>query len=113
MKRIRTSYNIFSAERVSSGDFKGLGGVTRAAKLISQEWTALSDTEKQVRNPPPPSPPFSSIVSHCRPISNTCHQKYKDLAEADKTRHAREFEETYGHAPTDTTAKSVTTDPSS
>ncbi|KAF3000154.1 hypothetical protein E8E13_005466 [Curvularia kusanoi] len=46
VKRPLTSFTIFFAERSSSSDFKGIA-VTEKAKLIAEEWKALSASEKQ------------------------------------------------------------------
>ena len=43
-----TNYFQFSINRQASGDFKNIP-VSERAKLIGQEWKALSESEKQVR----------------------------------------------------------------
>jgi hypothetical protein len=48
VKRATTSFVQFSISRQASGDFKHIA-VSERAKLLSQEWKALSDEEKQVR----------------------------------------------------------------
>lgn len=47
VKRPLTSYTFFFAERSSSSDFQGIA-ITEKAKLIAEEWKALSASEKQV-----------------------------------------------------------------
>jgi len=48
VKRQLTSYNLFFTERIQSGDFKGII-IADAARLIGQEFKALSAGEKKVR----------------------------------------------------------------
>ena len=47
VKRPATAYIQFSVNRQASGDFKNIG-VAERAKLIGQEWKALSESEKKV-----------------------------------------------------------------
>jgi hypothetical protein len=47
-KKYLSSYLIFSASRQESGDFKNIA-VPERAKLIGQEWKALTQEEKEVR----------------------------------------------------------------
>lgn len=49
VKRYTTSFMQFSISRQASGDFKNIA-LGERAKLIAQEWKALSDEEKQVRD---------------------------------------------------------------
>lgn len=47
VKRPRSAYISFTGERRASGDFKNIG-ITESAKLIAEEWKALSAGEKKV-----------------------------------------------------------------
>lgn len=49
-KRNLSAYLLFSAARQDSGDFKHIS-VPERAKLIGQEWKALSEDEREVRLP--------------------------------------------------------------
>ncbi|KAJ9627924.1 hypothetical protein H2203_003143 [Taxawa tesnikishii (nom. ined.)] len=69
VKRPIPAYTFFLLDRYASGDLRHIASVD-AAKLVSQEWRALTASEKQ---------------------------KYEDMAAEDRTRYFREFEETYGH----------------
>jgi hypothetical protein len=51
VKRAANSFVHFTVSRSASGDFKHIK-VSERSKLLSQEWKALSDEEKQVRDPP-------------------------------------------------------------
>lgn len=48
VKRPLTPYIQFSVDRHASGDFRNIG-IGERAKLIGQEWKALSESEKKVR----------------------------------------------------------------
>lgn len=50
VKRATTAYIQFSVSRQASGDFSHIS-LPERSKLIGQEWKALSEDEKQVRNP--------------------------------------------------------------
>ena len=47
VRRIRTSYTLFSQSRMKTGDFRGLK-IPEAAKLIAREWKGLEASEKKV-----------------------------------------------------------------
>lgn len=48
-KRPTTAYIIFSTERRASGDFKNIS-LAETAKLVTQEWKALSPADTKVRD---------------------------------------------------------------
>jgi hypothetical protein len=47
-KRPLPAYILFVKERYTSGDFKGISPV-EAAKILAQEYKALSESERKVR----------------------------------------------------------------
>ncbi|KAL1624003.1 hypothetical protein SLS56_007985 [Neofusicoccum ribis] len=65
------AYIQFYTERYASGDFKNMSP-PEAAKLVGQEWSALSPSGKE---------------------------KYESMAAEDRMRYAREYESTYGEKP--------------
>ncbi|KFY26641.1 hypothetical protein V493_03972 [Pseudogymnoascus sp. VKM F-4281 (FW-2241)] len=67
-KRPSSSYILFVKERYTSGDFKGIPS-TEAAKLLAQEYKALSESEKKL---------------------------YDTLAVAERERYSREMASTFG-----------------
>ncbi|KAL9094289.1 MAG: hypothetical protein Q9165_003429 [Trypethelium subeluteriae] len=77
VKGPRKAYTYFTLDRHQSGDMKGVP-VTEAAKLIGNEFKALTASEKQ---------------------------KYKNMEEEDYARYKREFKDVYGYDSSDRTRK--------
>lgn len=86
-KRPTTAYLNFGIDRQSSGDFANIK-VTERSKLISQEWKALSQNEKDVRVK------FLCSFISCADVL----QKYQRLFEQDRQRYEEEQIQVYGQA---------------
>lgn len=91
VKRPATAYGLFLSERFSSGDMKGLK-VGESGKLISNEWKALSPSEKKVHLP---SYPNLSMAY----FTNYSHQSYNDRFESERQTYTQEYQRVYGHSP--------------
>lgn len=87
VKQPPAAFSRFTSERHSSGDLKGIG-LAEASKLISNEWKALSASEKKVR----------SIALDVSCLLSLL-QKYEDAYALEKVEFQREYERTYGHKP--------------
>lgn len=92
----------FMVTRLSSPDFKHIV-VNERMKLISQEWKALDESEKQVRRPQNRIGPAERFCLSDRFEPRHLHsnpQKYKDLSSQDADRYASEYNSVFGHSPT-------------
>lgn len=94
-KRPLNAYAQFTANRRASGDLKNIS-LGDAAKLISKEWNALSESEKNVRF----ALGVGGIINSrdCSMLTSVL-QKYKALHKEDSKRFADEYSNAYGHAP--------------
>lgn len=88
VKRPVNPYAQFVMNRNASGDFKNIQ-LGEVAKLISQEWKALSDQEKSVRS----SFPNQTLYF----LTDIKTQKYKSLGTQEAQRYAAEYRDVYGH----------------
>ncbi len=71
---------------MASGPFQGMS-IRDAGPRIGAEWNALSPLDKKVRE----------LCVRLSPANVV--QKYVDIAQADKERFLREYEQVYGRAP--------------
>ena len=77
--------------RTASGDFKHIRLAERM-RLISQEWKALNEDEKEVRS-------AYCCLDYIRAPTDDLEQKYKALEQQDARRYVEEYSSTFGHAP--------------
>ncbi|ORY06490.1 hypothetical protein BCR34DRAFT_490048 [Clohesyomyces aquaticus] len=89
VKRPLTAYTRFMVERMATGDLKSIG-LAQSAKLVANEWKALSASEKKVSL-------YSNSTGHDLQNLLTHEQKYEDATDAEKQVYLREKEKTYGH----------------
>jgi hypothetical protein len=83
------AFIFFSKERYASGDLKHMK-VGEAGQRIAQEWSGLTESEKQVSEK---STTFRLIKA------NSEIQKYIQLQEEDRERYVSEYQSVYGEEP--------------